>query len=86
MDLGTIFTKGFIVEPGAGETFIVRVGNSDYGRVSDGVFGFTNIGDLMKWLGDHAAAFGNRKQAGAPPALPPSVDHMAVVSEIAKGR
>lgn len=87
MDLGTVFDKDFNVLPGADGTFIVRVGCGDPCRLCDATFGFTNIGDLMKWLADHAAAFGGRKQDGSPSASPPAtVDHMAVVSEIAKGR
>lgn len=81
MDIGAIFTKHIEVRPCADGSFFVRVGAHDYdrSREPDGVFGFTNIADLMAWLARHAEGLKNQKQCGDDRSASEEVDHMAVV-------
>mgnify|MGYP000878544958 CR=1 FL=1 len=66
MDRGRLFTQSFQLLPGDNESFVIRLDRySDPGSIQGGIYGFTSVDDLLKFLADEAEAFKSRKQPGA---------------------
>ncbi len=57
MDRGEIFKDEFRVHPGENGSFILSTRNGDIGRIGR-QYGFTGIGDLLRFLQNEAEGFG----------------------------